>query len=137
MARLPVKERFLSNIPAELHSTVRAEADFKFAFSLWKLDDAQIKTLFSSIPDKLKPLFDWKLNKPVGKRGNRSILPYPTDTIKIANELLKGHPGAIVIAEGGITGTLLTVQVLAKVDVGGGKIKTFSVTGIEKVESKK
>ena len=85
---------------------------------------------------KLKPLFDWKLTKPVGKRGNRSNIPYDADSIKLTQELMKLSPGATVSAEGGIAGTLLTVQVLVKLDVGG-QIKTVSISNIERVDSRK
>lgn len=136
MARTIDKEKFLSKLPDQFKGLIRTEADLKIASDLWKLDEDILRTLFSSIPDKLKPLFDWKLTKPAGKRGNRSNIPYGIDAIKLTNELMKCSPGAVIHAEGELSGTLLTVQVLVKLEVGG-QIKTVSISNIEKVESKK
>lgn len=136
MARTIDKDKFLTKIPEQFKSLIRSENDLKTASDLWKLDEDLLRTLFSSIPDKLKPLFDWKLTKPAGKRGNRSNIPYDSDTIKLAAELMKCHPGATVSADEGLSGSLLTVQVLVKLDVGG-TTKTVSISNIEKIESKK
>ena len=136
MARNIDKDKFLSKIPEQFRGAIRSENDLKVAADLWKLDEDLLRTLFSSIPEKLKPLFDWKLTKPVGKRGNRSNIPYNTEAIKLTQELMKSSPGATISAEGGLVGTLLTVQVLVKLDVGG-QIKTVSISNIEKVESRK
>ena len=136
MARSVDKDKFLSKIPDNKKGLVRAENDFKFVTHMWKMDDEHIKQLFASIPDKLKPLFDWKINKPTGKRGNRSNLPYDTETVKLTVDLMKCSPGATIVADEGVSGTLLTVQVLAKIEVGG-QIKTFSISSIDHIESKK
>ena len=136
MARTIDKDKFLAKIPDQFKGAIRTDGDLKTASDLWKLDEDLLRTLFSSIPEKLKPLFDWKLTKPVGKRGNRSNIPYDTESIKLTNELMKCSPGAIISAEDGLTGTLLTVQVLVKLDVNG-QTKTVSISNIEKIETKK
>ena len=136
MARTIDKDKFLNKIPDQFKGAIRTDNDLKTASDLWKLDEDLLRTLFSSIPEKLKPLFDWKLTKPAGKRGNRSNIPYDTETIKLATELMKCHPGATISADEGLTGSLLTVQVLIKLDVNG-QTKTVSISNIQKVESKK
>jgi hypothetical protein len=97
------------------------------------LDDEHIKTLMPSIPEKLKPIFDQRINKPAGKRGNRSNLPYDTEEIKMATALMKQSPGATILTDDGVEGILLTVQVLAKLQVGEA-IKTVSITGIQEIK---
>ena len=136
MARTVDKEKFLAKIPEQFRSLLRAEENYSFVVGTWKLDDEHLKTIFPSVPDKLKPLYDWRINKPSAKRGNRSNLPYDPDEIKLASDLMKCSPGAVIVVEGGVTGTLLTVQVLAKLDIDG-QTKTFSITGIDHIESKK
>jgi hypothetical protein len=136
MARTVDKEKFLSKIPEQFRSLLRAEESYSFVVGTWKLDDDHLRTIFPSVPDKLKPLYDWRINKPSAKRGNRSNLPYGADEIKLAADLMRCSPGATIAVEDGVTGTLLTVQVLAKLDVDG-QTKTVSITGIERVESKK
>jgi hypothetical protein len=136
MARSVDKDKFLGKLPEQFRTAVRSESDFKLVSTMWKMDDDHIKQLFASIPDKLKPLFDWKINKPGAKRGNRSNLPYETEVIKLTVDLMKCSPGATIVAEDGVSGTLLTVQVLAKLEVGG-QIKTFSISNIDHIESKK
>ncbi len=136
MARTVDKDKFLSKIPDHLKSLVRAENDFKFVTHMWKMDDEYIRQLFASIPDKLKPIFEWKLNKPSAKRGNRSNLPYDTETVKLTVDLMKCSPGATIVVDEGVAGTLLTVQVLAKIEVNG-QTKTYSISSVDHIESKK
>ena len=136
MARTVDKDKFLGKIPEQFKGLLRSDTDFAFAVNLWKLEDEQIRQLFASIPDKLKPLFDWRVNKPTAKRGNRSNLPYDTESIKLTVDLMKCSPGATIAVEEGVTGTLLTVQVLAKLEIEG-QVKTFSISSIDHIESKK
>ena len=136
MARTVDKDKFLSKIPDHLKSLVRAENDFKFVTHMWKMAVAYIRQLFASIPDKLKPIFEWKLNKPSAKRGNRSNLPYDTETVKLTVDLMKCSPGATIVVDEGVAGTLLTVQVLAKIEVNG-QTKTYSISSVDHIESKK
>jgi hypothetical protein len=133
MARTPDRDKFLTKIPEEFHKLLKKDEDFDFTIKLWKLEDDQIKTLMPSIPEKLKPIFDQRINKPAGKRGNRSNLPYDTDDIKLATALMKQSPGANILTDDGVEGTLLTVQVLAKLQVGEA-VKTVSITGIQEIK---
>ena len=132
MARTPDKDKFLGKIPEEFHKLLKKDEDFDFTSKIWKLDDSQIKMLFPSIPDRLKPVFEWKTNKPAGKRGNRSNLPYSTEDIKMTSALMKLEPGAVVVTDEDVEGTVLTVQILVKMQVGDA-IKTASISGIKEI----
>ena len=134
MARPVVKEKFLAKLPEEFHKLLKKDEDFETLAQLWKLDDEIVKTLFASIPEKLKAIFEWKLSdKPVGKRGNKSSIPYSSEHIKLAQSLMKLNPGATIIAEDNVSGELLTVQVLVKIQVGD-SIKTVSISNIKDIK---
>jgi|GEM_PF-4834084 len=134
MARLLNKEKFLSKLPADLQKLLHKDEDFTMVTGLWKLPEATVKSLLPSVNEKLRPIFDWKFTKkPTAKRGQKSSIPFATDKVKLASELMKSKVGDVITAEGGLRGTLVTVQVLAKIDVGG-KIKTVSVNNVISVE---
>lgn len=133
MARPIDKQKFLSKIPEEFHKLLKKDEDFEVLTNMWKLDSSLIRTLFASIPEKLKPIFEWKMtDKPAGKRGNKSSIPYASEDIKLAQALMKLAPGATIVAEDDLTGTLLTVQVLIKIQVGDA-IKTVSISNIKEI----
>jgi hypothetical protein len=133
MARAFDKEKFLNKLPDEFQKLLRRDEDFSIVTGLWKLPAEVVNSLLPSVNEKLHPIFDWKFNKPASKRGKKSILPYPTDRIKLTGELMKSKVGAIITADGGLSGALQTVQVLAKIEVGG-KIKTVSINNIVSIE---
>ena len=134
MARIANKEKFLAKLPEDFHKLLKKDEDFDTLFQMWKLDDEIVKTLFSSIPEKLKPIFEWRMSdKPVGKRGNKSSIPYSTEHIKLAQQLMKLTPGAIIVAEDDVSGALLTVQVLIKIQVDD-VIKTVSISNIKEIK---
>jgi len=134
MARIANKEKFLAKLPEDFHKLLKKDEDFDTLFQMWKLDDEIVKTLFSSIPEKLKPIFEWRMSdKPVGKRGNKSSIPYSTEHIKLAQQLMKLTPGAIIVAEDDVSGALLTVQVLIKIQVDDA-IKTVSISNIKEIK---
>jgi len=134
MARTVNKEKFLAKIPEEFHKLIKKDEEFETMNQMWKLDNEIVKTLFASIPEKLKPIFEWKLaDKPTGKRGNKSSIPYSTEHIKLAQQLMKLAPGATIVSEDDVSGSLLTVQVLIKIQVGDA-IKTVSISNIKEIK---
>lgn len=134
MARPVDREKFLKKIPEDFHKLLRKDEDFETINQMWKLDNGVLKTLFASIPDKLKPIFEWKMaDKPVGKRGNKSSIPYSSEHIKLAQQLMKLSPGATIVSDDDISGSLLTVQVLVKMQVGD-TIKTVSISNIKEIQ---
>jgi len=133
MAKPVNREKILKRIPEDFHKLLKRDEDFETINQMWKLDNSVLKTLFASIPDKLKPIFEWRMaDKPVGKRGNKSSIPYSTDHIKLAQQLMKLSPGATITAEDDISGNLITVQVLIKVQVGDA-VKTVSLSNIKEI----
>jgi len=132
MPRIANKEKFLDKLPEEFHKLLAKEENFSLVFGLWKLPAESVKSLLPSINEKLHPIFDWKFNKPAGKRGKKSALPYSSDKVKLASELLKSNAGVTVNAEGGMSGNLITVQVTAKLNVNG-KTKFVSINNIENI----